>query len=288
MSLERVSAIISGIAGNDETRRLILAQALDSSQIDALKPAVRLTSPVVRGAFAGRVEAYAVAEGSTKTTASGIMNAVSYQTQAIAIMLPVSYLLYQSEEDLQGAIVSQLVSGLARGIDRTILRDSETVFGYSVTGAASAASNTKSAASATAITYAEMSDTFALVEADGFDVTGVVTRKSTESAYRIQETTPGSKFWNATDNTVFGRPNVFVSTYGSLPVLASTVASGEVMAVVGDWEQGLHWGIYGDFDVTPNPWSETHFKKNEVLVRAEVYMGFAILNNNAFATLLEP
>lgn len=288
MALEKISAIIAGIAGNDETRRLIAAQALDKSQIDALKPAVRLTSPVVRGAFASEIEAYAVAEGNSKTLTSGAMNTVNYQVQAVAIMIPVSNILWTSETDLQDAIVSQLVAGLARGIDRTILRDTESVFGYSVTGAADAASNTKSAASNVAVTYAEMSDTLGLVEADGFSPTGVVTREGTKAAYRTQETTPGSKFWEATDNTVFGIPNVFVKSNGSLPVLPQTSTTGEVMAVVGDWDAGLHWGMYGDFDITPNPWATGYFDKNLTLVRAEIYIGFAILNNNAFATLLEP
>ncbi len=288
MSLETVAALITGIVGNDETRRLIAAQALDKSQIDVLKPAVRLTSPVVRGAFASEVEAYAVAEGAAKTLTSGAMNAVNYQTRAIAIMIPVSDLLYTSESDLTEALIGQLVSGLARGIDRTILRDTESVFGYSVTGAAVAASNTTAAASNVAITYAEMSAALGLVEADGFSPTGVVVREGNKAALRAQETTAGSKFWDAAGNTIFGVPSVYVKSNGSLPVLPQTASTAEVMAVVGDWDAGLHWGIYGDFNVVVNPWATGYFENNKVLVRAEVYMGFAILNNNAFATLLEP
>lgn len=288
MALETVTAIIAGISGNDETRRLIAAQALDKSQIDRLKPAVRLTSPVVRGAFASEIEAYAVAEGSTKTLASGVSNAVNYQVQAIAIMIPVSNLLFTSQDDLKDAIVGQLIAGLARGIDRTILRDSESVFGYSVTGAASAASNTTAAASATAITYAEMSTAFGLVEADGYSPSGVVVREGNKAALRTQETTAGSKFWSPADNTVFGVPTVYVKSNGSLPVLPQSGTTGEVMAVVGDWDAGLHWGMYGDFTIDANPWAYDYFSTNQVLVRAEVFMGFAILNNNAFGTLLEP
>lgn len=291
MAVETVAAIISGLTGEDETRRLIAAQALDRSQVDALRPAIRLTSPVVRGAYAGEVEAYAVSEGATKTLASGLMNTVNYQVQAIAIAIPISNLVFESQEDLRRNVIDQLTAGIARGIDRTILRDTESVFGYSVTGKATTASNTKAAASATAITYAEMSDTFGLVEADGYSVNGVIAREGNKGAFRLSETTGGNRFWvpaNASEPaSVFGAPTYFVKSSGTHPVLPQSATTGETMAVVGDWSQ-LHWGMYGDVQIKVNPWAQDYFLKNQTLVLAEVYMGFAVLSGNAFALLVEP
>lgn len=291
MALETITALIAGIAGEDETRRLIAAQALDRSQVDMLKPAVRLTSPVVRGAYAGEVEAYAVSEGGTKTVASGISNTVSYAVKPIAIAIPLSNLVYESQEDLRRSVIDQLTAGLARGIDRTILRDTESVFGYSVFAAASGVSNIVTAASATAITYTEMSNVLQTVEADGFSPTGIIAREGNKGAFRLAETTGGVRFWTpataAEPDNVFGLPTGFVKSTGSLPVMPQTSTGAEVMVVCGDWNQ-LHWGMYGDVQIKVNPYAENYFLTNRTLVLAEVYMGFAILNNNAFALLSEP
>lgn len=292
MALETVTALLAGISGSDETRRLIATQALDRSAVDAIKPAIRLTSPVVRGAWAGEVEAYAVTEGGTKTTTSGVMSTVNYAVKAIAIAIPVSDLLYTSQEDLRRGLVDQLTAGLARGIDRTILRDTESVFGYSVIAAASGVSNKVTAASATAITYTEMSNLFGVVEADGFSVDGVIAREANKGAFRLAETTGGNRFWvpptEAEPASVFGARTEFVKSNGSLPVLPGTSTGAEVMVVAGDWARGLHWGMYGDVQIKVNPYDSTYFLQNKVLVLAEVYMGFAILDNNAFGILSEP
>lgn len=290
-SLETVTALIAGINGDNVTRQLIVAQALDRSAVDALRPAIRLNSPVARGVYAGEVEAYAVAENGAKTVVSGISNAVTLQTQAIAIAIPISNMLYQSETDLRDNIVAQLTAGLARGIDRTILRDSEGVFGDSVIAAASGVSNKVTAASATAITYTEMSNTFQTVEADGYGPNGVIAREGNKGAFRLAETTAGNRFWvpatQAEPDNVFGAPTYFVKSNGSLPVLPQTGTGAEVMVVVGDWSQ-LVWGIYGDVQIKVNPYAQDYFLKNQTLVLAEVYMGFKVLTGNAFALLSEP
>lgn len=290
-SVETVTALIAGISGSDETRRMIVAQALDRSQIDALRPGQRFTSPVVRGVWAGEVEALAVTEGGTKTVASGISNPVSFQTYAVAISIPISNLLEQSQDDLQKSITDQMIAGLARGIDRSILRNTEGVFASSVVAAASGVSNIVVAASPTAITYAEMNSLFGTVEGDGHSVNGVIVREANKGALRLAETTAGNRYFVPADRdtpaSIFGAPVGFVKSTGSLPVLPATGTGAEVMAVAGDWTQ-LVWGMYGDMQIKVNPWAESYFLTNRTLVMAEVYIGFAILNPDAFALLTEP
>lgn len=289
MAQETVLALLAGITGDNATRRLILARALDVSQIDRLKPAARLTSPVVRGTWASRVEAYAVQEGGTKTVTSGNGNTLEYVTKAVAINVPVSLALSRSEKDFEQALIDQMVAGLARGIDRSILRNSEGVFSTSVIAAAAAASNTSNAASGTAITYAEMSTVFGLVEADGYTPDGVIVRDDLKGALRVSETTGGNRFFvpsaQAEADTIFGQTVGYART-GTNPKVMETGA-GKAMVVVGDWSQ-LDWGIYGDFEVETNPFAETYWLSNRALIRAEVWMGFGILDNSAFATLLQP
>lgn len=289
MSQETVINLLAGITGDSATRRLILAQALDVSQVDKLKPAARLTSPVVRGLFPSRIEAYASLEGAAKTVTSGNANTLQYTAQSISILVPISVALDRSEKDFENAIIDQMVAGLARGIDRNILRNSESVYAGSVIASATAASNTGNAASGTAITYAEMSSTFALVEADGFTPTGVMTRNDLKGALRASETTGGNRFFVPSDrseaDTIFGVPVGYANTAVTPKVMET--GTGKAMVVVGDWSQ-LDWGIYGDFAVDVNPWATEYFTTNRVLIRAEVYMGFGILNNSAFALLLQP
>lgn len=289
-SQETVIALLNGITGESATRRLILAQALETSQVDKLKPAARLTSPVVRGLFPSRIEAYATVEGGAKTVTSGNSNTLQYTAQPISILVPVSVALDRSEKDFEASLIAQMVAGLARGIDRNILRNSEGVFSSSVIAAAAAASNTGNAASGTAITYAEMSSTFGLVEADGFTPTGAMVRNDLKGALRASETTGGNRFFVPSDrseaDSIFGVPVGYANTAVSPKVMET--GAGKAMVVVGDWDQGLDWGIYGDFDVQVNPWAYDYFTTNRVLIRAEVYMGFGILNNAAFATLLQP
>lgn len=290
MAQETVLALLNGITGDNATRRLILAQALDVSQIDKIKPAARLTSPVVRGLFPSRVEAYATQEGATKTVTSGNGNALQYTVQAIAINVPVSVALDRSEKDFKDSLVSQMVAGLARGIDRNIIRNSEGVYASSLVAAAAAASNTGNAASGTAITFAEMSSTFGLVEADGYTPTGVVVRNDLKGALRASETTGGNRFFVSSDrseaDSIFGVPVGYANTAVDPKVMET--GAGKAMVIVGDFDQGLDWGIYGDFSVEVNPYAEAYWLSNRVLIRAEVYMGFAILNNAAWATLLQP
>lgn len=287
MAYETITAMIDGIAGQNETRDLILRQAMDRSVLQVIAPGRRLTSPVVRGAFAGEVEAYAVAEGATKTTASGLMNTVSYSVKPIAIIVPVSNLVYEGETDVARGLIDQMTAGIARGIDRTILRDTESVFGYSVIGKATTASNVVTA-SGTTITYTNVSDTFAMVEADGFSVTGAIAREADKGAFRLAQTTNGDRWFVPADRSepanLFGVPAGFVKSAGTLPVLPATAAGSETALVVGDWSQ-VHWGIYGDIQIKADPY--TLMDKNQTRVLVELYLGFAVLNGNAFAILKE-
>lgn len=285
MSNESVVSLINAIAGQNETRELVARRSVDQSVLQQLAPGRRLTSPVVRGAWAGETEAVGVEEGATKTVTSGLMNVVNYQTKAIAIAVPVSNLLYESQEDMVEGLIAQLTAGIARGIDRTILRNTESLFTNGVTQAAIAAGNVVTVASGVAFTYEDISDLFAAVEADGYGVNGVIFRESAKGRLRMSETDTGYRYFvpamNAQPAMIFDAPVGFVKANGSLPVLPT---SGDTIAVAGDWSQ-LHWGYYGDVQIKVNPYAQDYFLKNQTLVLVEMYVGFGILDANAFAVL---
>jgi HK97 family phage major capsid protein len=290
MAIETISAIIDGISGDSVTRELIARRAVDQSVLNQLAPGRRLTSPVVRGAWAGEAEALAVDEGNTKTVTSGLMNTVSYQTKAIAIAVPVSNLVYESEDDLVQGLISQLTAGVARGIDRTILRNTESVFTTGVTQAAISAGNVITVASGSAFSYQNISDMFGLVEADGYSPNGVIVREAAKGQLRMSETDSGMRYFVAASQaepaTIFGAPAGFVKSNGTLPVLPATGAASETIMVAGDWGQ-VHWGYFGDVQIKANPYAQDYFLKNQTLVLVEMYVGFGILDANAFAVLRE-
>ena len=175
MALDTVTSILAGLRNDDATLRLIRDRALATSAIERIRPAARLTQPSVRGVNTSRLTAQATAEGATKTLVSGVMNSFNYQVQAVALIVPISKMLYQSSADLQKDVVAALTEGVAVGIDREISLNPNGVFVSSLKAAATAAGNV---VTSTADLYADMSDTFAKVEGTYFNVDGVLMRNA--------------------------------------------------------------------------------------------------------------
>jgi HK97 family phage major capsid protein len=291
MAIDTVASVINAIKGDEVALRNITESAVLSSAIARIKEPTNATSALQRYVHPRDLTAHVTNEGETKTIASGVLTAGYYQLLPISLIVPLSNTLTRTSKNLQDAVVKQMVKALSEGIDREILRNADGKFASSLVAAATAASNTKAAASATAITYAEMNDTFGLVNADGFEVTGVVVRGGNESALRASETTGGNRFFVPADaqrpNSIFGARTEIVSSR----VLPMTASTGETMAVVGDFDY-LDWSTLGSVDIKLSEDASAGvynaFDQNLVLVRAELWFGFAVLDNNAFAILVEP
>jgi HK97 family phage major capsid protein len=87
-------------------------------------------------------------------------------------------------------------------------------------------------------------------------------------------------------STVFGAQCELVDTR----VMAKTASTGETRFVVGDFSQ-LEWGTWGDLRIDVfDQGSVGNFNaitQNITIVRAEIYMGFTVVNDAAFAVINE-
>ncbi len=291
MAFDTVAEVINAISGDSVTLNNITEQAVFNSAIARLKAPVRSTSMVRRWVYPRDLTAHFAGEGETKTIASGVLSDGYYQLLPMSLIVPLSNSLTQEASNLQDVVVAKMVKAISEGIDREILRNTDSKFDAGVVAAAVAASNSKAAASASAITYAEMNDTFSLVNADGFEVSGVVVRAGSMGALRASESTGGNRFFVPADaqrpNEIFGARTEVV-TGNVLPTSATT---GETMAVVGDWDY-LDWATYGNVSIrtfeegTAGVYNA--LTQNLVIVRVELWAGYKVLDGNAFAVLVEP
>lgn len=124
-------------------------------------------------------------------------------------------------------------------------------------------------------------DAVALVEADGFDSTGVIISPAMRSAIAALSTSGGRKY---PDFAFGGAP----SSLGAMK-LEKNNTLGSSKALVGDFQNGFRWGIakqiplktieYGDPDNAGTDLQAV----NQICLRAEAYIGWAIVSGDAFA-----
>lgn len=290
MALDTVASVLSSISGDSDLLNDIRDRAIATSAIARLKAPTTLTQPVVRGLSSSRITGVAAAEGATKTTTSGILTAYSYQTLPVAIIVPVSNVLYQSSADLQKFVIATLTEAISVGIDNEILRDPNSTFGKSLVASATSAGNTTTTG---AYLYNDMSTAFDQVQSTYYTVNGVIGRRAELGALRLAvpsgQTMFNPMFTPAHQNMpadIFGAQCEFVDTRA----LPKTAATAETRFVVGDFSQ-LEWGTFGGMqikvsqDAATSSWNA--FTQNLVLVRAEMYIGFTIVNDAAFAIIKE-
>jgi HK97 family phage major capsid protein len=200
------------------------------------------------------------------------------------IIIPVSKLVYTSQQDAVDAILAEAELGIGEGLDREILRGVDGVFSTYATqsGVLNVAS--------TSDYYADISNVFNDVEDAGYTVSGLVARSSEKAAFRNARADSGAGvplFTPSTDanpGLVFGAPVEFVRAGDANAPLRSGSTTGTVRLVAGDWRRGLALGVYGVTDIEINPYG-SGWTTNEVELRVELYCGFAVKDPTAFAYL---
>lgn len=291
MAYDTVASVLAGLRSDDATLQLIRDRALKESAIGRIRAGENFTQPSIRGVVPGqRLTAVATAEGGTKTLASGVLTTVNFQVQPVSLIVPVSNMLYQSATDLQKAVVNSLTEGIAVGLDNEMINNPNSVFTKGLITAASDAGNTKTS---TAYLYNDLSDTFDLVQNTYYTVDGVIGRRGELGALRLAvpsgQTMFMPLFTPVNENipaTIFGAHAEFVDTR----VLPKTGSGSEKRFIVGDFTQ-LYWGTWGGLkiDVFDQGSAGVYnaITQNITIVRAEVMLGFAVVNDAAFAYLTE-
>ena len=295
MALDTIVSVLNGLRGDDATarinRRNITQSALVQSAIYRIKPAVEATEFTQRYLYPGNLTAHVTAGGENKTVASGVLSGGYYQLLPISLIVPLDNRLTRSGTSVQDMVQSSLAKALGEGIDREILRNSDGKFVSGLVAAAVTAGNVVNAASATAITYAEMNSLVGYVNSGTGEADGVIVRAGSLPAIRASETTGGSRYFvdASTDRPaqIFGARAEVVSGR----VLPTTATTAEAMAIAGDFNY-LDWAVTGDVEIKLSEDASVTgfnaFEQNLVLVRAELWFGFAILDNSAFAVMKEP
>lgn len=289
MALDTVASLINGINGDSITRELIMANATKQSQVARIKAPTRLTSSTGRGFTGSQPVATAVNPGGTKTVVDGLLTPVTYQTKAVSLIFPIDNLLDRTESDLQEYVVSLLTSGVALGMDREVLLNPNNVYG-SGAGIIAKATAAGNVVTTTSDFYTDVSNTLGMVEADGFIPNAVIMRATERAAIRNSRTTDGIPLFVPSNGdvpaTLFGTPLYTVTG----EVLPTTSALGETRLVVGDWGH-FSWGVFGDLTIeaftSGTAGGYNAIEQNVTIVRAEIYMGYAVANANAFAVLKE-
>jgi HK97 family phage major capsid protein len=157
--------------------------------------------------------------------------------EEIAAIVPIpEAVLDDSSFDVWGTIQPRLAESIGRAIDAAIFfgTNKPSSWPSAVVTAATAASHTytrgTNAAAAGGIAE-DLSQTMALVEADGFDVNGWVSKTTFKARLRSARDTTGQKLLDVSNNTIEGSPLYYV-----MPGLWPTGTSAAEV-ITGDWSQ---------------------------------------------------
>ncbi len=223
----------------EEVASGIIESATTASAALSLFPRVQMSSNQTRmPALAALPTAYFVSgdTGLKQTTEMAWENKF-LNVEEIAAIVPIpEAVLDDSSFDVWGTIQPRLAESIGRAIDAAIFfgTNKPSSWPSAVVAAATAASHTytrgTNAAAAGGIAE-DLSQTMALVEADGFDVNGWVSKTTFKARLRSARDTTGQKLLDVSNNTIEGSPLYYV-----MPGLWPTGTSAAEV-ITGDWSQ---------------------------------------------------
>jgi HK97 family phage major capsid protein len=178
--------------------------------------------------------------GLKQTTEANWANLYLNAEELAAIVTIAEAVLDDSAFDIWAAIRPQLVEAIGRALDAAIFMGTNKPASWpsAIIPAAVAAGNqvTESATAATGGIVGSISDVMALVEADGFDVNGIIANRSVKGKLRNARATTGEPLANAPasdGSEVYGVPVAY-----PMRGLWAT-GTGATEAVAGDFSQGV-------------------------------------------------
>lgn len=223
----------------EEVASGIIESATVASAALSLFPRVQMSSNQTRmPALAALPTAYFVSgdTGLKQTTEMAWENKF-LNVEEIAAIVPIpEAVLDDSSFDVWGTIQPRLAESIGRAIDAAIFfgTNKPSSWPSDVVTAATAASHTyargTNAAAAGGISE-DLSQVMALVEADGFDVNGWVSKTTFKARLRSARDTTGQKLLDVSNNTIEGSPLYYV-----MPGLWPTGTSAAEV-ITGDWSQ---------------------------------------------------
>lgn len=243
-------------------------------------------------------EADIVAENGAKSVGGGTVTAKTINPIKFEYGMRVSdEFLYASEEakmDVLKRFAEGAAKKFARALDIAAIHgvNPRTKTASTVVGANcfTTAVTQKATAAATTLTDSDVETAIALVQANEYDVSGMAMSPTLRSDLAKEKKTNGETLhpelaWGAQPGSINGLPVDVNSTV--------SFNSSDLRGIVGDFENAFKWGYAKEIPLEVisygNPDNDTTAGDlkghNQVYLRAEVYIGWAILNENSFALL---
>lgn len=243
-------------------------------------------------------EADIVAENGAKTVGGGSVSPKTIQPIKFEYGMRVSDEFLYASEEAKLETLKRFAEGaskkFARALDIAAIHGlnprTKTASNVVGTNCFNSAVTQKATAAAETLTDSDVEAAIALVQANEYDVTGMAMSTTLRSDLAKEKKTNSEALhpelaWGAQPGSINGLPvdvNSTVSFNSSL-----------LRGIVGDFENAFKWGYakeiplqiieYGNPD---NDETAGDLKgHNQVYLRAEVYIGWAILNENSFALL---
>lgn len=217
----------------------IIQSATTASAALSLFPRVQMSSNQTRmPALAALPNAYFVSgdTGLKQTTEMAWENKF-LNVEEIAAIVPIpEAVLDDAGFDVWGTIQPRLAESIGRAIDAAIFfgTNKPSSWPTDVVSAATSASNTYARGTSTTAQGGiseDLNQLMALVEADGFDVNGWVSKTTFKARLRSARDTTGQKLLDVSNNTIEGSPLYYV-----MPGLWPTGLS-KAEVITGDWSQ---------------------------------------------------
>lgn len=217
----------------------IIQSAVEQSAALTLFPRVPMSSNQTRmPVLAALPVAYFVSgdTGLKQTTEMAWANKFLNVEELAAIVPIPEAVLDDTSYDVWGAVKPRLVEAVGRAVDAAIFFGTNKPASWpnDVVTDATAAGNVYTRGTNTAASGGigeDVNQTMALVEGDGFDVNGFVTRTTYKSRLRGARDTTGQKLMDLSQNTIEGEPVRYVMK-GLWPT-----GSGSAELIAGDWSQ---------------------------------------------------
>lgn len=227
-----------------------------------------------------------VGEGETKADNEGAVTPVAMQPIKVVYQMRVSDEFMYASEEYRLNVLETFADGFAKklgeGLDKMAMHG---VNPFSGTASSVIGTNHMDAKVTNVVNLANIDEDIdsavALVEASGYDVNGIALSTTGRSALASLKTADGARLFP--ELAFGGKPEAL----GAMKLdINSTVAADT--AIVGDFEDAFRWGIAKELPLETiqygNPDGQGDLKQyNQIVLRSEAYIGWAILDPSAFA-----
>ena len=232
-----------------------------------------------------------VGENNAKPVGDGVVEPVRMAPVKVVYQMRVSDEFMYASEEYQMNILGQFADGFAKklgsGLDKMAMHGIDPKSGQASSIIGNNCFDKK--VTSNVVTYdpttpdENIDDAVALVEAGEYTANGIALAPAMRGALAKEKDTTGARMY---PEFAFGATP---DTLGSMTLdTNATVDVADDKAIVGDFENAFRWGIAKELPIETiefgDPDGQGDLKKNnQIVIRSEAFIGWAIMDANAFA-----